>query len=338
MNPKELSAYAGLSLQTIYNLVHKNEIPHRRISKKRVEFDREEIDEWLRTRKRKGKRPDMSPVEEACLTLPSSDIPGAGKESLLDHPGDESASSRHLSRPQIGSGKRYFFFLRPLPILLFVAIGWAGGYFYFRFVASPSPGRAAQGQKGAANSVVGSSPGVIGLASVIEQSRPGRVEVRIPSSPSESAEVHVNRISDLGLQNETNALIWPLLIQALRDGIGDYASRSRTIDIFRPYADDPRIQEAIIYLAKNEKDPSLRLKAITVLDKVADSDAVKDVLLDRLMNDDNSGIRFKALEIIEKNMDRRSIQIIEKVKDRETDESIRSKAKTILANFQRGNV
>ena len=162
--------------------------------------------------------------------------------------------------------------------------------------------------------------------------------MRIPSSPSESAEVHVNRISDLGLQNETTALIWPLLIQALRDGSGDYASRSRTIDIFRPYADDPRIQEAIVYLAKNEKDPSLRLKAVTVLDKVADSEGVKDVLLDRLMNDNNSGIRFKALEIIEKNMDLRSIQIIEKVKDKESDESIRSKARTILANYRSGNV
>ena len=343
MDAKELSSYANFSLQTIYNLVHTNQIPYHRVSKKRAVFYKDEIDEWLKTRKRKIRRAKPIPVrepgpdhdakadsgaEEATLpNLPSMLIPPRPLPPPLYLPPSEPHRSVLRSA-----------FIRRTAVLLFIAAGWGGAFLYFHDRAasdSPSDAKRASADSIPAAEPKGSSHGVMDLTTLMEQERPGKIDVRIPSTESELAEVHLKRVSDIELQSEGASLIKPLLVQALKDGSGDYASRSKTIDFIRPYADDPKIQEAIIHLARNEKDPAIRLKAVTVLDKFADSDAVKDVLLDRLLNDTSKGIRFKALEIIEKNMDRRSIQVIEKMKDREPDESIRNKAQAIFDKYQR---
>ena len=50
MTVKELAAYANLSHQTIYNLVCQNKIPFRRVSEKKVQFEKDEIDVWLKKR------------------------------------------------------------------------------------------------------------------------------------------------------------------------------------------------------------------------------------------------------------------------------------------------
>lgn len=410
MDAKELSAYANLSLQTIYNLVHTNQIPFKRISKKRASFDKKEIDEWLKTRKRKIRHPKPLADEEHPSGTQIESVPAAGeyfpssdqsqRTSMEASPVDAISGLRTIekdvtlpetfkaSRPEpnpskgstpddfvpasIGSAPSFpkdplvipslptphvspfpggnplaalpttrSFFGQWLSVILFMAIGWGGGFLYFHYKGTLNASQKALNSKAELqreSDLRETSSGVIDLASFIEQGKPGRIDVLIPSTESEKTEVHMNRISDIKLQGEAASLIKPLLIQTLKSDSGDYAFKSRTIDIVRPYADDPKIQEAIIHLAKHEKDPAIRLKAVTVLDKVAGNDAVKDVLLDLLLNDENMGIRFKALEIIEKNMDLKAISVLKKVKERETDENIRNKAKALFDNFERKTI
>lgn len=340
MDAKELSAYANLSLQTIYNLVHTNQIPYSRISKKRAVFDKNEIDEWLKTRKRKIRQPKPISSEEPISEILSKDDSGAGGATLPGTPPSRTSPPPPLPPSTLQLSSRPFV-AQLIAVFLFIAIGWGGGFLYFHYKAASNASQnaaKAAAEPGPASGLIKLSPGVIDLAPFMEQGKPGRIDIRIPSVESQKTQVHMDRVSDINVQGEEASLIKPLLIQTLKSADGDYAFKSKTIDIVRPYAYDPKIQEALIYLTKNEKDPAIRMKAVTVLAKVADMDEVKEALLDRLLNDKIKGIRFKALEIIEKNMDRRAISVLEKVKDKETDESIRNRAKAIFNNYKRNNI
>ena len=337
MDARQLSAYTKLSLQTIYNLVHTNQIPYTRVSKKRAEFDKDEIDEWLKTRKRKKRQPKLLSVEEPISQVLAECPSGAGGPTQPDVFPFRNSGLPPL-RHSLPALTLWPFVTWVVTALLFIAIGWGGGFLHFRYRAISDPLRL--GVYPSANRASGPeskvpSSGVIEFVSLLEQGQAGRIDVRIPSTESDKAEVHLNRILDIEIQSEAASLIKPLLIQALKDVTADYASKSKTIDIVRPYAEDPKVQEAIIFLAKNEKDPAIRLKAVSVLDKVVGNENVKLVLLDRLLNDDNTGIRFKALEIIEKNMDTRSLLVLNMVKDKEPDENIRNKAKAIFDRYER---
>ena len=52
MNVQQVAEYLTLSVQTIYSLVHKMEIPNSKRGK-RLYFKRSEIDEWIRQSRRK---------------------------------------------------------------------------------------------------------------------------------------------------------------------------------------------------------------------------------------------------------------------------------------------
>ena len=52
MNVQQVAEYLTLSVQTIYGLVHKMEIPNSKRGK-RLYFKRSEIDEWIRQSRRK---------------------------------------------------------------------------------------------------------------------------------------------------------------------------------------------------------------------------------------------------------------------------------------------
>lgn len=53
MNIRQLSGYIELAVPTIYNLVSKGEIPHIKRGKK-LRFEQEKIDEWLKEGRRKA--------------------------------------------------------------------------------------------------------------------------------------------------------------------------------------------------------------------------------------------------------------------------------------------
>lgn len=49
MEPREVSAYLGVSSRTLFRFVHRleNPIPHIRLGKRVYRFDREKVDRWV---------------------------------------------------------------------------------------------------------------------------------------------------------------------------------------------------------------------------------------------------------------------------------------------------
>ena len=55
LNPDELSDYTGYSKSTIYKMVQNNILPYSKPNGKHVFFDKDEIDQWLLSKRSKSK-------------------------------------------------------------------------------------------------------------------------------------------------------------------------------------------------------------------------------------------------------------------------------------------
>jgi len=299
---KELTSYANLSRQTIYNLVSTKKIPFRRISEKKVVFDRNEIDEWLKSREQK-------------------------KKELRRHKRKKSKPQKaHVDEQYKEKSPKRLFKLKPLlvysiTVVLCIVFGGIGGFFYFK-------------SRVHSLDISASSKYLVDLALLIEQGKLENIEVSIPYLEKEMVRIRLDRISNIEFSGKVlSSPIKPLLIRTLKIEKEDYALKSKAIDIIKPYIDDPKIREALIYVTKKEEDPSIRMKAVTVLAKVASLEDVKEALLDRLINDENIGIRFKSLEVIEKIVDEEIITVLEKIKKEEKDKIIKTKVEAIFNNY-----
>lgn len=304
MDVRELASYANLSRQTIYNLVSTKKIPFRRISEKKVVFERNEIDEWLKSREQKKK-------EVRRKKRKKSELEKAYRE--------EECKEKRPKR---------LFKLKPILahsiiVVLIIAFGWIGSFFYFK-------------SRVHSLDISASSKYLVDLASLIEQGNLENIEVNIPYLEKEMVHIRLDRISDIELNGKVlSSPIKPLLIRTLKIEKEDYALKSKTIDIVKPYVDDPKIREALIHVTKKEEDPSIRMKAVTVLAKVASLEDVKEALLNRFINDENTGIRFKSLEAIEKIVDEEIIAVLEKIKEEEKNKIIKTKVEAIFNHYNK---
>lgn len=52
----EMSRWLNLPLATLYTLVHRNEIPHLRLGRRLVRFERRAIEQWLTKRRRSDRQ------------------------------------------------------------------------------------------------------------------------------------------------------------------------------------------------------------------------------------------------------------------------------------------
>ena len=127
--------------------------------------------------------------------------------------------------------------------------------------------------------------------------------------------------------------IMPFLIYSLKNGDNDYATRSQTIDIVKPYVQEKSIRDVLIYVMKTDKSPAMRMKTLTVLSKAARIQEVKEAILDRLKNDENEGVRFRALKIIEEIIDAQTLSALAKVKEHDQNKVIRDRANFVYKKY-----
>jgi excisionase family DNA binding protein len=298
---KELAAYAHLSRQTIYNLVSTKRIPYSRISEKKVVFDKDEIDDWLRKRGDK-KREDRGPRINASVP----------QVAYFKEQTEYKTQARPpRARPPFA----------PILIVSFlIALGWGGGFFYYR-------------SKIHSIDISDSRQNQIDLASLIREGKIGSIDVRAGAPGREGVQVRLDQITEIEVQGSVmSSSLCPVLIQTLKTEREDYALKSKLMDILGAYVNDPKIRKAMIHVVKNDTDPSLRMKALTVLAKLAWSEDVKEALLDRLKNDETPGIRFKSLEIIETILNEEIIAILKSIEKQEKDEIIKNRVEAILTD------
>jgi excisionase family DNA binding protein len=326
MNVKEVASYTGLSIGTVYNLVSQKKIPFQRISEKKVVFDRTEIDVWL-TERRQGSLENE--IVKSINTSAGREEPAGIDPRLPDIQMPVGTEIRTPYDPlnRIGDRKTRSFWKKSAyaaAILAVFALGWMGAKrFYIKSAAtSPDSGwikTVADGNQ-PANAVAG-SPEIKDLQ--IIPAEPDSDEVRIKLDRSQRIELR----GEAGSES-----IMPFLLKALNTGTEDYATRSKTIDVIKPYVEDSKVRQTLLGVMKTDKNPAIRMKALSVLSKVARTAEVKDAILDRLINDEDEAIRFKSLEILEDIVDAQIASALMKIKNADRSEMVRKRAETIYRN------
>lgn len=313
MDVKKVASYTNLSPKTIYNLVYSKKIPFKRISEKKVVFYKNAIDKWLHKRK----------IEQKLSA-------GARRSKRLKDEYQKNQIKKYGEKGHIIKNlfinlhyNRYNYLIYFIAIILILSIGWMGSFIYYK-------------AKIYSSNLLYSPPNTFGsesfdIDSLIEQAQPRDLHINQSFLEKDKVKIKLDYISTIEFKgNIKSPNIKPLLVSTLKNGKGNYATKSKTIDIIKPFVDDRKIRNAIIHVMKNDKNPALRMKAATVLTKVAKIEEVKEAILDRLKNDKNEAVRFKALEIVEKIVDEQIIAALKNIKEKDKSDIIRNRAELIL--------
>lgn len=129
--------------------------------------------------------------------------------------------------------------------------------------------------------------------------------------------------------NVADSNITQLMATALQDDI-DSASRLDTINALQPVAQGDRVYEALIYVLTNDENPGVRYQAVRSLVALSDEENVRQALRDALQKDVNQGVRIEAFNALSQYRDEQTMSVFRAQMDADSNEYIRSQAKTIL--------
>jgi len=93
--------------------------------------------------------------------------------------------------------------------------------------------------------------------------------------------------------------IQQLLLFAARNNINSGVQLD-SIDLLTKSPDDSRVREALTYALRYDRNPGVRLKALDGLRSyVKDDQKVRDAVVEALLQDSNSGVRTQAISLLE---------------------------------------
>ncbi len=329
MNVKEVASYTKLSVGTVYNLVSQKKIPFQRISEKKVSFEKDEIDRWLAERHQgSGENEIINPhdIPQIMEILPETSKDGdAITQTVADDKKDRPAGIQEIILAGRSAGARWLKPALATGLLLAVFfVGWIGSRHFYGVNPSVRPGSASGMIQDVSYRDVESLLANAEISDLqITQAAPDSEEVRIKLDESRKIEMK----GEAGSRS-----IMPFLLKALDKGTEDYATRSKTIDVIKPYIEDVKVRQSLLRVMKEDKNPAIRMKALTVLSKAARTGEVKDAILDRLMNDEDEAVRFKSVEILEEIVDAQIASTLLRIKNADKSELVRKRAETVYKN------
>jgi HEAT repeats/Putative zinc-finger len=132
----------------------------------------------------------------------------------------------------------------------------------------------------------------------------------------------------------TDQRIQQLLLYAARNNYNS-GVRMDSVDLLTQKPDDVRVREALLYALRYDSNPGVRLKALEGLSSyVRDDVRVRDTLLEALMNDSNAGVRTRALQLLEPVRADSSVRVVlQRLAQDDKNVYIRSQARTLLAQL-----
>ncbi len=328
MDVGDVSRFTGLSPRTIYNLVSTERIPYQRVNAKKVLFDKNEIDAWMKARRTRRTTTGPANSSQSATAAPQetrSEPVSVSQEKPIVLPGALPRSSKlpDVSPKAVSSvpTRRSYLLQSGLISLALVTIAALGGWLYLS--KSRVPGPSAPSSEIIPVNLNADLARINYLDFVPEGTAGteagGTVQIKLEylSKPMEvRGQVQSPQIKSL-------------LIGALKKQDEEYSIKSKSIDIVQPYYADPEIRAVLLSILARDKDPVIRMKAMTVLSKIAGNREIKSALIDRLKNDVNVGVRYKALELIEKDVDDEILGLLRILKDKETNRIIRDRAGSI---------
>ncbi|MFK7864185.1 MAG: HEAT repeat domain-containing protein [Pseudohongiellaceae bacterium] len=157
-----------------------------------------------------------------------------------------------------------------------------------------------------------------------------KLKVNSYNSATGDIDLSFSLASDTRLSgNVADSNISQLMATALQDDI-DSASRLDTINALQPVAQGDRVYEALIYVLTNDENPGVRYQAVRSLVALSDEEKVREALREALQTDVNQGVRIEAFNALSQYRDEQTLSVFRAQMDTDSNEYIRSQAKTIL--------
>ncbi|HZQ24746.1 MAG TPA: HEAT repeat domain-containing protein [Terriglobales bacterium] len=180
------------------------------------------------------------------------------------------------------------------------------------------------------------------VASVGKQNLPQPAESTITGIRSITQEPGSNQISiqydTVSTQQAAGSLndqrIQQLLLYAARNNYNS-GVRLDSVDLLTQKPDDVHVREALMYALRYDSNPGVRLKALEGLGPyVKDDTRVRDAVLQALINDANPGVRTQALHLLEPVKADSSVRsVFQKLAESDQNQYIRSQARTVMAQL-----
>ena len=128
--------------------------------------------------------------------------------------------------------------------------------------------------------------------------------------------------------------IQQLLMFAARNNMNT-GVRIDSIDLLTQKPEDARIREALIYALRYDKNPGVRLKSLEGLRSYVKEDRrVRDAVVEALMKDTNPGVRSQAIALLESvKVDSSVRQAFAALAAQDNDPYIRTESRRVLANL-----
>jgi hypothetical protein len=128
--------------------------------------------------------------------------------------------------------------------------------------------------------------------------------------------------------------IQQLLLFAARNNINSGVQLD-SIDLLTKSPDDSRVREALIFALRYDRNPGVRLKALDGLrGYVREDPKVRDAVLEALLQDANPGVRTQAISLLESVKNDSSVrQALTALAQQDKDKYIQEESKRVLANL-----
>ena len=128
--------------------------------------------------------------------------------------------------------------------------------------------------------------------------------------------------------------IQQLLLFAARNNINS-GLRLDSVDLLAKSSDDSHVREALMYALRYDRNPGVRLKALDGLRSyVKDNQQVRDAVLEALLQDTNPGVRTQAISLRETVKNDSSVrQALAALAQQDKDKYIQGESKRVLANL-----
>jgi hypothetical protein len=138
-------------------------------------------------------------------------------------------------------------------------------------------------------------------------------------------------------QTATGKMDDPRIQQLLLFGARNNANsgvRVDSVDLLAQMPDDDRIRRVLIYALHNDSNPGVRLKALEALGSYVRGDIrVRDAVLEALRSDKNPGVRTQAIELLKAVRADASVrQALQQLAEQDREMWIRNLSRSILAS------
>jgi hypothetical protein len=152
---------------------------------------------------------------------------------------------------------------------------------------------------------------------------------------SSQISIKFNTVSTQETQGSlTDQRIQQLLLYAARNNY-DSGVRMDSVDVLMRKTSDAQIRDVLMDRLQNDSNPGVRLKVLDALGSmVKDDTRVRDAVLSALVNDSNAGVRTEAMRLIEPVKADGSVRgVLMTLAAKDSSQYIRSQARTMLAQL-----